>query len=950
MRVTIDLMKKSTQIIDLSNVINPRVGDDDLLLPLHIVYGDNQTDMRGKDVEFLSNDPNNKNIYIAGTCNTNTPGDNLLMGNLTFRFPAGTFQADGAYDPDKTMFRIVDKATQKVISSVNVKITVMTNAIEFNFDPDKTSYDSRAETMLHDFQDKGQAMLDEINDLSNQAKSNVSGDTAATAEQAKEQASKNADDIAGLQGEVVGARGRYADLPGREDAQDTAISQKETIVNANANYAALQQKDAQQDAAIAQKAGKFELEDKLSQMDLQPEGFENEAALRAKYPNGKSGIMVTVDTGHKYIWANSTWTDAGVYQSVGIADGSVGWKERTPVGSQAQVQYVGIGRINFDFENKLIVIPKNTYIVVGKNNISIGYDITTAIPTATDSSPDPIFFILTVSPQETKFNCYTSANFNEMSESEVVIAVCNNAQKTVEMNGDYLINGRARIVYAQPVITYQSDVTYKINSDGTMLVTFAKNDQFQVIISYPSAQKRVPVEASYTLKNSEALVYNSRDNSLVALNFDSLLPDSLIIISNYYGKIQNNINAVQGDGNYEYYSDGTENVIYYAGTVTAKKNGTAIDVNFDRADTRLFYKDSAGNHQMNVAESMYTVPHNFSLVLNRETKSLEVINTDNVIRGVHSILIACHLGFAKKVGMYFNSLRTGISELLTSGKIPINRYKTYVGQDATKVGDEYWLFDESTPDHMSTAYIHRINPTDFSEIGLITHNLGHANGVDYRDNTLLVYNGSALPPEINLYTNPDNTKTDLKIQDAANTQIIFKESSKLLPGDGSACFGPDKKNVYYAYSAGGTQVVILKILLGLGDNDLSDKTTDKSDNQHWGSFVSGKSSDEYNGTAQIIASYTGNISGDSQPQGMAFNGDLYLGTSHSEQKAYQLQLLDDGSFKVVDFYKSEMTDYKNNVIGLEPEITFIDPVKRSLFIGARGGDKSSLSNVAEFNL
>lgn len=315
MRVTIDLMKKSTQIIDLSNVINPRVGDDDLLLPLHIIYGDNQTDMRGKDVEFLSNDPNKKNIYIAGTCNTNTPGDNLYMGNLTFRFPAGTFQADGTYDPDKTMFRIVDKATQKVISSVNVKITVMKNSIEFDFDPDKTSYDSRLETMLHDFHDKGQTMLDEIKDLNNQAKSNVSGDTATTANQAKQQADANAGDISDLKGEVTGARGRFADLPGREDAQDTAIGQKETIVNANANYAALKQKDAQQDAVLAQKAGKFELEDKLAQMSLEPEAFENETALKAKYPNGKPGIMVTADTGHKWIWAKNQWNDAGVYQS-----------------------------------------------------------------------------------------------------------------------------------------------------------------------------------------------------------------------------------------------------------------------------------------------------------------------------------------------------------------------------------------------------------------------------------------------------------------------------------------------------------------------------------------------------------------------------------------------------------------------------------------------------------
>jgi len=90
---------------------------------------------------------------------------------------------------------------------------------------------------------------------------------------------------------------------------------------------------------------------------------------------------------------------------------------------------------------------------------------------------------------------------------------------------------------------------------------------------------------------------------------------------------------------------------------------------------------------------------------------------------------------------------------------------------------------------------------------------------------------------------------------------------------------------------------------------------------------------------------------------MAFNGDLYLGTSHSEQKAYRLQLLDDGVFKVVDNYKSEMTDYKNNVIGLEPEMIFIDPEKRSLFVGGRGGDSNifvgghgGVSNAAEFYL
>ena len=283
-------------------------------------------------------------------------------------------------------------------------------------------------------------------------------------------------------------------------------------------------------------------------------------------------------------------------------------------------------------------------------------------------------------------------------------------------------------------------------------------------------------------------------------------------------------------------------------------------------------------------------------------------------------------------------------------KFPINRYKSYIGQDGAKVGNEYWLFGGSSPDHRSTDYIHRIDPTNFREIGVIKHNLGHANGVDYRDNALLVYNGSAFPPEINLYKNPDNEKTELKINDYANTQIIFKESSKQLPGDGSACFGVDKKTVYYSYSTGGKQVVILKILLGLGNNDLSDKTTDKSDDKHWGSFVSGKSSDDYNGTAQIIASYTGDILGDNQPQGMAFNGDLYIGVSMHDPKAYQLHLLDNGRFKVVDVYNAETTDNENRAIPLEPEITLIDPIKRRLFIGSRSGTDNSLSNVAEFTL
>lgn len=57
-----------------------------------------------------------------------------------------------------------------------------------------------------------------------------------------------------------------------------------------------------------------------------PETFSNLAAIKAKYPNGANGVMVAADNGHKYIWANNVWTDAGIYQATGFADNSVDGK------------------------------------------------------------------------------------------------------------------------------------------------------------------------------------------------------------------------------------------------------------------------------------------------------------------------------------------------------------------------------------------------------------------------------------------------------------------------------------------------------------------------------------------------------------------------------------------------------------------------------------------------
>ena len=358
MRITVDLTKASTEIVDLSSKLNPRVGDGGLTLPFHVLYDDNVVDMHDKDIEFISQDPDGHDIYVSGTVDTSTPGDNAYQGDVTFKFPNGTFKKAGTYDTNKTMFRIVNKSDNSVISTVNVKLTVLDDgSTEFNFDPTKTGYNSRMEDMLNDFKEehdkkiasinqegqqaaddakaKAEATLDDVKDkakqsladitsqaqqslneikqLSNEAKGNVAGDTAATAKQAKEQASMNAGLLHDHDEEISAARGRYMKLADRENAQDDEINRKEDRQNANENYAALQMRDDAQDKEIAKKAGKFELEAKLAQMDIHPEVFENLAALQAKYPNGAPGMMITADTEHKYVYLNNQWEDKGQF-------------------------------------------------------------------------------------------------------------------------------------------------------------------------------------------------------------------------------------------------------------------------------------------------------------------------------------------------------------------------------------------------------------------------------------------------------------------------------------------------------------------------------------------------------------------------------------------------------------------------------------------------------------
>ncbi|MBA5972496.1 hypothetical protein H2O60_04950 [Leuconostoc mesenteroides] len=94
---------------------------------------------------------------------------------------------------------------------------------------------------------------------------------------------------------------------------------------------------------------------KISQISSIPETFSSLVDLKNAYPNGRTGIFVTADTGHKYIWSNNVWNDAGVYQSVGIADHAI---------TNAQIGFNAIqgnlvlsgGNVDYDTTNNTMTI------------------------------------------------------------------------------------------------------------------------------------------------------------------------------------------------------------------------------------------------------------------------------------------------------------------------------------------------------------------------------------------------------------------------------------------------------------------------------------------------------------------------------------------------------------------------------------------------------------------
>ncbi|WGI18549.1 SGNH/GDSL hydrolase family protein [Latilactobacillus sakei] len=194
--------------------------------------------------------------------------------------------------------------------------------------------------------------------------------------------------------EVVEARGNYSNLAGREDDQDNAIA----VTNSN----------------LANKADKTYINDYLSQVSYVPETVASLDELKTKYPNGKPGLFVTADNGHKYIWTDGAWKDAGVYQSQGIAKESIGWDMIKQPLTRAVITS---GEVKIDVSAKTIAASEDLVLDVNFNFIYVNKESKLAIP----ETNDPLYYYIDRTTLEYRLDTKSAAK--TLTNNSVLIGI-----------------------------------------------------------------------------------------------------------------------------------------------------------------------------------------------------------------------------------------------------------------------------------------------------------------------------------------------------------------------------------------------------------------------------------------------------------------------------------------------------------------------------------------------
>lgn len=106
---------------------------------------------------------------------------------------------------------------------------------------------------------------------------------------------------------------------------------------------------------------KYLVENKLANMSYTPEAFPTAKDIQNTYPHGKAGIMLAVDTGHKWVYYANSWQDCGVYQGVELGDKAVddvASKLSEKTGNYWSIQTPNFNSANLQADNQAYLLAR----------------------------------------------------------------------------------------------------------------------------------------------------------------------------------------------------------------------------------------------------------------------------------------------------------------------------------------------------------------------------------------------------------------------------------------------------------------------------------------------------------------------------------------------------------------------------------------------------------------
>lgn len=216
------------------------------------------------------------------------------------------------------------------LTSIDIWFRVLGDDVMFGLT--QKYYSDRVEKLIRQIEDKTDQVIKEARDAYNK-QTQASHDASVATQAALDKTKATADQLA------------------------IAIGQQQDYINAR-NIVTIKDFDA-----LSDKVTKY-----VTDNYVQPTAYDNLDALKTAYPNGAKGIFVTIDTGHFYIFENSSWKDCGIFQSAGVADKSIHIEKLSDTlqgsyyadVSELKIDHVNTGYMDGDQSGKIITEKEDT--------------------------------------------------------------------------------------------------------------------------------------------------------------------------------------------------------------------------------------------------------------------------------------------------------------------------------------------------------------------------------------------------------------------------------------------------------------------------------------------------------------------------------------------------------------------------------------------------------------